>query len=40
MAEGVTEVTCIDHIDRGYPFIEEKFKMLGADIRRVKTEDC
>lgn len=40
MAEGTTEVTCIDHVDRGYPHIEEKFKMLGADIRRVKTEDC
>jgi UDP-N-acetylglucosamine 1-carboxyvinyltransferase len=40
MAEGVTEVTCIDHVDRGYPHIEEKFKMLGADIRRIKTEDC
>jgi UDP-N-acetylglucosamine 1-carboxyvinyltransferase len=39
-AEGTTEVTCIDHVDRGYPYIEEKFKMLGADIRRVKTEDC
>lgn len=40
MAEGTTEVTCIDHVDRGYPHIEEKFKLLGADIRRVKTEDC
>ncbi|MCM0647134.1 UDP-N-acetylglucosamine 1-carboxyvinyltransferase [Clostridium swellfunianum] len=40
MAEGITEVTCIDHVDRGYPHIEEKFKMLGADIRRVRTEDC
>ncbi|MBL4934714.1 UDP-N-acetylglucosamine 1-carboxyvinyltransferase [Clostridium sp. YIM B02515] len=40
MAEGTTEVTCIDHVDRGYPHIEEKFKMLGADIRRIKTEDC
>jgi UDP-N-acetylglucosamine 1-carboxyvinyltransferase len=40
MAEGITEVTCIDHVDRGYPHIEEKFKMLGADIRRIKTEDC
>lgn len=39
-AEGTTEVTCIDHVDRGYPYIEEKFKMLGADIRRIKTEDC
>ena len=40
LAEGTTEVTCIDHVDRGYPHIEEKLKMLGADIRRVKTEDC
>lgn len=40
MAEGTTEVTSIEHVDRGYPHIEEKFKMLGADIRRVKTEDC
>jgi UDP-N-acetylglucosamine 1-carboxyvinyltransferase len=40
LAEGTTEVTCIDHVDRGYPHIEEKFKMLGADIRRIKTEDC
>lgn len=40
IAEGLTEVTCIDHVDRGYPHIEEKFKMLGADIRRIRTEDC
>jgi UDP-N-acetylglucosamine 1-carboxyvinyltransferase len=40
IAEGITEVTCIDHVDRGYPYIEEKFKVLGADIRRIKTEDC
>lgn len=40
LAEGTTEVTCIDHVDRGYPHIEEKFKMLGADIRRIKIEDC
>lgn len=40
VAEGTTEVTCIDHVDRGYPYIEEKFKVLGADIRRIKTEDC
>lgn len=35
IAEGVTEVEGIEHIDRGYPYIEEKFKSLGADIRRV-----
>lgn len=40
MAEGTTEVTSIDHVDRGYPHIEEKFKMLGADIKRVKIKEC
>jgi UDP-N-acetylglucosamine 1-carboxyvinyltransferase len=40
IAEGSSEVTCIEHVDRGYPNIEEKFKLLGADIRRVKTDDC
>jgi len=34
IAEGITEVTSIEHIDRGYPHIENKFKALGADIRR------
>ncbi|MDD3223191.1 MAG: UDP-N-acetylglucosamine 1-carboxyvinyltransferase [Clostridium sp.] len=34
-AEGATEVTSIEHIDRGYPHIENKFKALGADIKRV-----
>ena len=36
MAEGTTEITSIEHIDRGYPHIEDKFKLLGADIRRVE----
>jgi UDP-N-acetylglucosamine 1-carboxyvinyltransferase len=35
IAEGITEVTDIEHIDRGYPFIEEKFNKLGAKITRV-----
>lgn len=35
MAEGVTEITDLKHIDRGYEKIEEKFKALGADICRV-----
>lgn len=39
MAEGETEITNIEHIDRGYPHIEEKFRSLGADIRRVSSED-
>ena len=35
VAEGITEITDIDHIDRGYPNIEDKFRKLGADIERV-----
>ncbi|MDV3428758.1 MAG: UDP-N-acetylglucosamine 1-carboxyvinyltransferase [Bacillota bacterium] len=35
IAEGETIITDIYHIDRGYEHIEEKFKNLGADIRRV-----
>lgn len=35
IADGTTTVTCIEHIDRGYPYIEEKFKTLGAEIIRV-----
>ncbi|AAO34820.1 UDP-N-acetylglucosamine 1-carboxyvinyltransferase [Clostridium tetani E88] len=35
VAEGVTEILDIEHIDRGYPHIEDKFKKLGADIKRV-----
>ena len=35
IAHGETEIVDIEHIDRGYPHIEEKFRSLGADIRRV-----
>jgi UDP-N-acetylglucosamine 1-carboxyvinyltransferase len=38
IAEGLTEVTDIYHIDRGYEHIENKFMNLGAKIRRVKEE--
>ena len=34
-AEGITEVTGLEHIDRGYESIERSFSDLGADIRRV-----
>ncbi|MGL5380348.1 UDP-N-acetylglucosamine 1-carboxyvinyltransferase [Clostridium sp.] len=34
IAEGETEIVHIEHIDRGYPNIENKFTALGADIRR------
>src|SRR5690606_31708726 len=35
MAEGCTEVSGIEHIDRGYERTEEKFRLLGADMERV-----
>ena len=35
IANGETEIVDIEHIDRGYPHIEEKFRSLGADRRRV-----
>lgn len=34
IADGETEIIDIEHIDRGYPNIEDKFRSLGADIRR------
>jgi len=34
MAEGQSDISRIYHIDRGYERIEEKFQLLGADIRR------
>ena len=37
IAEGTTEITDIQYIDRGYEKIEEKFKALGADIYRVNS---
>ena len=35
-AEGTTTIERVYHLDRGYEMIEEKFKMLGADIERVQ----
>ena len=35
-AEGITEIYNLEHIDRGYENIEEKFRKLGAKIERVK----
>ena len=34
-ADGTTELYNLDHIDRGYENIEEKFRNLGADIKRI-----
>ena len=39
MAEGVTEITDIYHIDRGYENFEEKFVKIGGDIHRVQVVD-
>lgn len=38
IAEGVTTIDRIYHIDRGYDRIEDKLRALGADIERVKEE--
>ncbi|MGD0914927.1 MAG: UDP-N-acetylglucosamine 1-carboxyvinyltransferase [Thermodesulfobacteriota bacterium] len=35
-AEGVTEVSRVYHLDRGYEELDRKLSKLGADIRRVK----
>jgi len=37
VAEGVTDILRIYHIDRGYETIEEKFSNLGANIKRAKA---
>ena len=37
-ADGVTEVSRVYHIDRGYEHLDEKLSELGAQIERVKTE--
>lgn len=39
VAEGQTEITSIEHIDRGYPHIENKFRALGADIKRIEVDE-
>jgi len=38
VAEGITSIYDIHHIDRGYENIEEKFRALGANIQRVNEE--
>lgn len=38
-AYGTTEIEEIDHIDRGYEEVVEKFSALGADIKRVPIFD-
>ncbi len=36
MAQGLTEITGVEHIDRGYSHIVEKLQGLGAQIWREK----
>jgi UDP-N-acetylglucosamine 1-carboxyvinyltransferase len=38
VAEGVTEVAEIRHIDRGYVRIEEQLRALGADVVRTESD--
>ena len=37
-AEGRSEITGLQHVDRGYHDLDGALRALGADIRRVKTE--
>ena len=39
MAEGVTEISNIGHLMRGYERIDEKLRSLGADIELIHVED-
>lgn len=36
MAEGVSEITGLHHVDRGYEKLEERLQKVGARIKRVK----
>ncbi|HEY4486087.1 MAG TPA: UDP-N-acetylglucosamine 1-carboxyvinyltransferase, partial [Nitrospiria bacterium] len=36
-AEGETEISRVYHLDRGYEDIEQKFSLLGGQIRRIKA---
>lgn len=38
-AEGETIVNRVYHLDRGYERLEEKFKLIGANIERIKESD-
>lgn len=39
VAEGITRVTELKHLDRGYVNFHEKLALLGADIERVSEPD-
>ena len=39
VAEGVTEVSGVSHIDRGYEYFEDKLRSLGAKVERIERDD-
>ncbi|GLY08999.1 UDP-N-acetylglucosamine 1-carboxyvinyltransferase [Bacillus badius] len=39
MAEGLTEVTGLEHIDRGYSMLVEKLRLLGAELWRENLSE-
>jgi len=38
VADGVTEIAEVHHIDRGYVRIEQQLKALGAEVIRTESE--
>lgn len=38
-AHGITQVSGVDHIDRGYEYFVEKLQALGAQVERVEKPD-
>jgi UDP-N-acetylglucosamine 1-carboxyvinyltransferase len=38
VAEGITEVSEVHHIDRGYVRLDEQLRALGADVQRVESD--
>ncbi len=39
VADGVTEISGVSHIDRGYEYFEDKLRSLGAKVERIERED-
>jgi UDP-N-acetylglucosamine 1-carboxyvinyltransferase len=37
-ANGVSEISSIEQIDRGYQKIDERLRKLGAEIERIRIE--
>ena len=37
VSRGETHLAGVEHIDRGYERIEERFKSLGVDIKRIQS---